>query len=348
MKNLQHLMVLAILLGWSASASAADIVYRKSTTTALQGEITESSSTEITVKKRVGKPETVPVNDIVDIRWDGEPAKLNLARSAEKAGNVEKALSDYLEITKDPKSKGNIKTDLTFLIARATAKLAMGDPLRLDDAIKLLDGYRKANKGSFRDFEAASLLGQAYLAKKDYPNAKTAFDQLAKAPWNDYKMAAQTANARILLLGGNVDGALSAFDAVIAAKATKPAEITRQQEAMLGKVKCLQLQKKHDEAVIVVEQIIEKVAAEDSAVQAEAYVLQGDSLQAQGKTKEAVLAYLHVDVLFTGEKALHPEALYHLAKLWGTVGEADRAADARDTLQSEYPNSAWAKKLAGG
>ncbi|HLQ46180.1 MAG TPA: hypothetical protein VK137_15670, partial [Planctomycetaceae bacterium] len=78
--------------------------------------------------------------------------------------------------------------------------------------------------------------------------------------------------------------------------------------------------------------------------------LQGDCYQVQNKLKEAALAYLHVPLLFPQEKAAHAEALYHLAKILGSIGQPDRAAEFRDDLLANFPNSEWAKKLgeAGG
>jgi len=58
-----------------------------------------------------------------------------------------------------------------------------------------------------------------------------------------------------------------------------------------------------------------------------------------------LIAYLHVDVLFSTEKSFHPEALYNLTRLWNAVQQPDRANEAADKLTSEYPNSPWAQKL---
>ena len=81
-----------------------------------------------------------------------------------------------------------------------------------------------------------------------------------------------------------------------------------------------------------------------------AYVLQGDCYKAQSKMKDAALAYLHVPILFHKQKAAHAEALFHLAKISGQIGQPDRAAEAKEILLESYPNSEWAKKLqaAGG
>ena len=90
-----------------------------------------------------------------------------------------------------------------------------------------------------------------------------------------------------------------------------------------------------------------QASPEDTRVQAEAYLRQGDCLRAQGNAKEAILAYLHIPVLFSSEGDLHAESLHHLVTLWEEVGKPERAADARQELETRYPDTEWAKKLGG-
>jgi len=56
------------------------------------------------------------------------------------------------------------------------------------------------------------------------------------------------------------------------------------------------------------------------------------------------LAFLHVDLLFARFPEQHAEALSKLATLWTEVDQAERAAQARNTLKEKYPESEWAKK----
>ncbi len=343
------IVTIAVLAAGSIPAKALDEVYRKSTDTAAKGTITEVTKTSITVKKSIGAPVTVPANDITEVRWNGEPAKLKLSRSDEAGGRLEKALAGYKEGLTDPKTKGNGKTDVEFLIARATAKLALADSTKLDDAIKALSAFSKANADNFRYFESMSYLGEMYMAKGDFDQAKTTFNAISTSPWADYKMAAQSANARIMLKQNDVAGALAAFDAVISgsAAAKEPAILSRRFEALLGRATCLTTQKQYDAAVKALDDVVTQADAGDTHTQAEAYVRQGDCYQALGRSKEAVLAYLHVPVLFPKENALHAEALYNLSRLWSTVGKPERGIDARAVLESEYADSKWAKMLAG-
>lgn len=339
------LTAIALLAVLSTSVSA-DTVTRKSTKTPVAGDVTANSKDEITVTPKTGAAVKIPANDVASISWTGEPATVNVVRGDEAGGRLARALDGYtkaLEALKSPPP--GLKADLEFAIARTTAKIALADSTKLDDAVKKLEAFRATQADNYNYYECQSFLGQVHATKKDYIKAKLAFDQLGKAPWKDYQMASKIAGGRLLLLENKADEAAAAFDAVIAMKAGNPGEELQRQEAMLGKAKILTTQSKLDDAVKMLDEVIAKAAPEDRRVQAEAYVRQGDCLQAQGKDKDALLAYLHVDVLFANEKSLHAESLYHISRLWGKVGQAARATEAREKLESEYPNSDWAKQI---
>ena len=344
------LTAFAVTAAATMPAAAIDIVNRRSEAGAsAQGTISEITREGVTVKPRSGDPIKVPANDILSIRWDGEPAKLNLARGNEDGGRFDRAIETYQEVLKEvPAGKDGMKLDVQFSIARATAKMALADATKVDGAIRLLEDFQKAGVDNYRYYDAVNLLGQLYMAKKDIAKARSAFESLSAAPWKDYQMAAKIATAQVLLAQEDVSGALKAFDAVLKEKADSSLEKTRRFEAMLGKSKCLIQQKQHKQALESLTPVIEQAPPEEFRLQAEAYVRQGDCLQAMGKTKEAVLAYLHVPVLFSKEQDLYAESLYHLSRLWAAVDRPERAADARAELEAKYPNSDWTKKLTGG
>lgn len=333
---------------WTGASLAVDAVYRKNAATAASGAITSISQTEVVIE-RGGNKETIPANEIIRVRWEGEPARLNIARGYEDSGKLDLALETYRSLLSDA-TNANIRTDLEFLIARTQARAALADPQKVDEAIKALEGFKTAHADSFRYYEALSYLGRLYMAKPDVANARLIFTQLGQAPWPDYRMAAQIFDARLKLQAGDVHGALSAFEQVAAATPAQagPAELSRKYEALLGKATCLTRKEQYAEAAQVLDEVVKQVPADETRIQAEAYVRQGDALQAQGKIKEAVLAYLHVDVLFPGETELHAEALYHLARLSASIDHPERGAEARARLEQDYANSPWAKKLAGG
>jgi tetratricopeptide (TPR) repeat protein len=188
-------------------------------------------------------------------------------------------------------------------------------------------------------------LGQLYESKKDFIKAKVTFEQLAKAPWKDMQMASRIASGRLLLSEKKLDEAAAEYEAVIAIQPDGPLEESVRQEAVLGKSRIMIAQKKFDEALKLLEEVIAKTPADDVKVNAEAFLRQGDCLREQGNDKDALLAYLHVDVLFRSEKAIHAEALYRLSQLWDKVGQKARGEEAREFLRSEYESSEWAKQL---
>lgn len=330
----------------AAKAAADDTVARKSSTTAARGSITKISRTEIVLETRTGQIVEIPVNEITRVRWDGEKPSLNQVRSLERAGELQAALEGYQEeFDKAAPVNTNLKTDLAFLIARTTAKLARADESLLDDAIAQLEAFRSSHAEHFRYYELLTHLVRLYLIKKDYEKAQEVVDAMGEAPWEEYRLAAQISAARIRLAQHDVDGALAAFDAVINAPAEGPKTTARRYEAMLGKASCLQALQESADAVQTLERIIDEASADETAILAEAYLRQGDCLQSAGRHKEALIAYLHVDVLFPQESAHHAEALFHLSHLWERDGKPDRAADAAARLQQRYGKSEWAGKL---
>lgn len=330
-------------------AHAVDTVARKSGGNRVGGEVTAISKTEITVKPVTGDPVKIPANDIGSITWDNAPPDLALAISDENGGRLDSALSRLAKSQEAAKAgPANVRTDIEFLIARVTARQALVDAAKRDEAVQKLEAFQKANGDSYRYYEAVSYLGQVQLAKGDYAAARTAFDLLAQSPWKDYKLAATISNARILAADGKPDDAVKLYEEVISAAGDAPAEQARKYEAMVGRARGLAVQSKFAEALTSLEDVTNKGPADDSALQAEAYVLQGSCLQGLNRTKEAILAYLHVDVLFARESALHAESLYQLSRLWRLVQHDDRALDAQAKLIASYPNSDWAKKASGG
>ena len=350
MRNFARLLLTsAVALAPLAPAWSADIVFRKSNSARVGNQLKSQSPTELVMAGLGGKEEKVPANDVLRVEWDGEPAILKPARSAEAAGQLQKALADYQKALGEVGStQTNLKSDLEFLIARVTAKLAKADPGKVDEAIQKLEAYKKAHANSFRYYDTLMLLGETYMAKGDFVNAEPAFKQLEQAPWDDYKMAAKIAEGRLLLKKDNIAEAQSLFQTVAGQPTKTDAEKARQYEARLGMATCYQRQNQFEKAAGELDQIIKQAPASDAKTMAEAYLRKGDNLLAAGQKKDALLAYLHVDVLFSSEKDLHAEALYHLASLWTEVAQPGRAADARAKLSADYPNSEWAKKLAGG
>jgi tetratricopeptide (TPR) repeat protein len=336
-----------VLLVFPRPAAAEDSVERRGQATAMRGDVTAMSRTEIVVTGRTSKREyRIPAIEVERVRWDGEKPQVNQFRNDERNGHFEKAIEGYSAALKEaPVSATNMRADLEFLIARTTAARALAESDGYDEAIERLEKFRAAHANNFRYFEVLRLLARLYMAKPDVEQAGAALKQLSEAPWTDLKMDAQLMQARVALARDDVAAALPPLEEVIAQSAKTPAELSRRYEALLTKAACLQKQGKLPEATEVLSSVIDEAAEEDTRTLAETCVRLGDCLQAAGRTKEAILAYLRVDILFPKEKAAHAEALFHLSRLLAKDGKPDKAADAAARLQERYPKSPWTAKL---
>ena len=326
---------------------ALDTIVRKSDGKSVTGTISDMSKTEIKLKKSVGEPEVIQANDVASISWgDGGP-ELRLGYTDENGGKLDIALGRYTKAKADAKSPSeHLKAEFDYIIARVNALAALTDPAKQDVAIKQLQAIQKSRPEHFRFYESINLLGQVQQAKGDFAAARTTFDQLAKAPWSDYKLLAKIASGRIYIAENKLDEAAKEFEAAAAAATESAPDQARKYEAMLGQARALLAQNKSEDALKILELVTDKGPADESSLQAEAYVLQGNALQTLGRMKEAALAYLHVDILFPRETSLHAEALYNLSKAWKQLQLPDRGIEAEAKLVQLYPNSAWRKKLA--
>lgn len=328
------------------SLFAIDIITKKSDGKRVNGSISAMSKTELTLKKNVGEPDLVSANDISAIEWDGGGPELKLGYSDENGGKFESATQRFLKAKADAKSPSDfLKGEFEYMLARVAAKQALADPDKREQAIQKLAAAQKSYPEHVRYYESVLLLSQIQLAAKDLTGVRKTLETLSQSPWNDLKLAARIAEARALVAEGKVDEAISAFDSVATSIGDSPSEAPRKYEAMLGHARGLIMQSKFEDALRILETVTEKGPAEDSAVQAEAYVLQGQAYQGLGRTKEAALSYLHVDILFPRESAFHAESLYQMSNLWKLVQHPDRSAEAAGKLVQIYPNSEWRKKL---
>ena len=107
-------------------------------------------------------------------------------------------------------------------------------------------------------------------------------------------------------------------------------------QALLAAGRTVDLQKKLDETIAF--------GRRDAA--AAAQVMRGDLFRAAGKKEEALSDYLRTVLFFEDAKDVRPEALFKAAEGLNELGDP-RAQEYRRILVQKYPESEFAKKVAG-
>ncbi|HWA97136.1 MAG TPA: hypothetical protein VG713_01525 [Pirellulales bacterium] len=330
----------ASLLLTVAYAQALDAVRRLSGPT-VSGTITKMSATEVTVEKKVGGAENVPVADIDEVSYDNEPTQLKSARRDAENGAYENALAAIEKIDGAAVARAEIQADIQFYKAMCQAKLALagGD---IAAAGKSMVDFVTKHPSNYHWLEANELVGDLLVASGKFDAARQYYGQLEKSPFPDYKAKAGVALGRSLMVENKFPEALKQFEAVLALPPGKGAAAEAQRlAATLGKAACLAQSGKPDEGIKLVDEVIAGADAENASIMAQAYVTLGNCyLKKPEAKKQALLAFLHVDVLYPSQAQAHAEALKQLAILWNEMNKPERANEVMQTLKDRYAGGA--------
>jgi len=327
-----------------AGVNAADQVTRASDGATLRGRFTKLSKNLVVLERSNGVKEEFTPDDIRDLRFDREPTSLQRVRTNIRSGAFATAL-ESLETIRADYSGGDrrVVTELEFLTAQCQAGLAQTDPESVATGIASLTAFRAAHSNDFRSIQANLLLAKL-LIDQDTDRAVRLLKQVQQSGVTGFELQAGVSLGNILLKNGNTKDALTAYDDVVKRSKGNPAAITSYYDGQIGRAECLRIHEQSDHAVESLEQLIAEVPDDQQATLARAWNQVGDCERSAGNDKAALMAYLHVDVLYAAAAAEHAESLYWLADLWETAGHPERSADAKTRLQTQYANSKWARQ----
>jgi tetratricopeptide (TPR) repeat protein len=344
---MKRCLISAAAVGWLAAGTMCWALDKIMLTKGplLPGNVTGITAQEVQIEVKLrGEPATVkavPVNEIKMISFDDDPPTLSKARAhifKQEYEEAESALKDLKPEDKRPE----IAADIEFYKALCAAQEALGGNGVLAEAAEAMQAFAKKYPTSYHYLEACELAGSLLVADRKYGQAEPYYAELAKAPWEDYKMRAGIGAGRAMLAQGKTAEALKAFDDVLGNTAAGDQAESQRVIAKLGRARCLAATNKTDEAIKTAQEIIAKTDANKSDLLAEAYNTLGTSLRKAGRTKDATLAFLHVDVLYDNSPDLHAEALANLSDLFSELHKPDHAGACLNKLKQRYPNSPWA------
>jgi tetratricopeptide (TPR) repeat protein len=337
--------VLVSLCGAANQVSAQTVLDRVRTADGTEtGKVTKMTPLAVTLDKASAGIQEIPVNEISTILFDEEPPELTQARINARNGGYATALDALKKIEIGRLERPFIAEDVQFYRALCEAKLALGGTGTIQEAGRALNGFVRRHPDNYHQFEAVEVMGDLLMAGKQWQSAHEQYAKLDSAPWPDYRMRAAVLVGRTLQAQGQHPAAIDEFDKVLAMPGDEGDIQQQKLTATLGKAESYAATGKIDEAVKMIEQVVRDANPEQMELHARAYNALGRSYEEAGKPKDALLAYLHVDVLYNTVPEAHAEALSHLVKLWQAVGQGERSREARETLEAKYAGSRWAQE----
>lgn len=290
------------------------------------------------------------VDAVADVAFDGEPTNLRSARTALRRRDAAAALADIAKIKPDEFQGASafVTEEKAFVEAASQGLLALQSGAKADAAAQGIRDFIGKYPRSFHAYDMQELLGDLAMRAGRLDEAAAAYATLEKGPAS-FRIRSTMLKARLLREQKKYADALRLLDdaARIDLQPDDVAGMRAKWEAELGRAQCLARLEKAAEAVDAARGVIRQADPDDKELLGRAFNVLGDAQRAAGnRDEDAVIAYLTVDLVYNTAADSHAEALYNLVDLWQRTKNPERSREARQTLESQYPNSPWTKRLA--
>jgi tetratricopeptide (TPR) repeat protein len=209
--------------------------------------------------------------------------------------------------------------------------------------------FLQKNARSHRFYEGSVILGDVRARMGKFAEAAEAYRNLDRGP-PALQIRSASARASLLMSQGKFADAIKEFQAAekIITSDDDTASVRQKLEASLGRARCLSRSGKAAEGAAVAKDVIVATQPDEKDLLADAYTVLGTCERAAGgRDQDAIVAFLTVDLVYSGVPSAHAEALYNLVSLWDASNQPERSRQAAQVLMTSYPNSPWAAKLPG-
>lgn len=309
------------------------------------GQVTAISPLGVTISKG-GVESKIPVEEIEDVTFAGEPRAVTAARQAIAAGRIDSALESLegirpTQVPREGVRRDGVLSEIDYLKAASRAQLAIAGRGEADEALQSMRGFLASHNRSFRVPAAIELLGDVLSAAGDAKGARAQYEKLAKAKTPYFVARSALLAGRSLQQQDAHEQAVERFGQALAVDDASPAVAPIRREATLGRAVSQAALGKLDESATRIAEGIAAASDDDHELLAQAYNALGDCYLAADRPQDALFAFLHVDLLYADADQQHAKALHQLSELWKSAGYADRAAEAKEKLADQYANSRW-------
>jgi len=334
----------ALVLAWGGVLRADDVNLISGTTIKqaiggrVKGQVQSESPSEVVVL--LGATTTsVPTDQIQSIRYDGQSASFALAEARESSGQLAESAELFKKAAAESSGKPFPYQAALYREAAVLTELASVEPDRIKDARDKLAKFVQAYAAGRHIVGARTCLARLQLLAGDFTGAEATIADLARLPRGAERAA--VLRTKILARQGKHQAAIAELDRLIAGY---PKGSERHRAALLAKAESLAGMKQFKEAETLLREVIQANPPEDASAQAPAYNTLGDCLRAANRPKDALIAYLHTDLLYSKNKEEHPRALHQIAALYRELKQDGRANESAQRLKQEYPRSPWATR----
>ncbi len=303
----------------------------------IRGKITSETPTTVRIEADSGGPRDVPIDQIAEIAYSGQPASLPLAETREQAGALDEALDLYAKSASEAAGNPLIAQQAQFGRVRVLAKLAESDPARLDEAITALDQFTTANPNSRFLGPALERLTRLSLSKKEPDRAARPSPGSSRFP------GPPTARRCSRPASRPRRGRTPRPSPPSTPSSPAPERLVSEQRGPADPRRDSGLRRQVSRGRDRRPRGDRRRRPEAAELQAHAHNTLGDCLRAAGRPKDALYAYLHTDILYDEDSEQHARALAEIAQLWRELRRDDRADEVIGRLRQLYPKSPYAK-----
>lgn len=335
---------LVLTLGMAVLVTADEVVLIPNSTVKapggrIRGQVISETPSELKIKPATGADQTVPVGQIASVAYDGGGPSFTLAETRENNGQLAEAVDLYKKAATEAAAKPFVAQTARFRRAAILTDAAFSSPAKAKEAIDELESFVQTYPASRHLGPALENLIRLHLQKGDTVKAQAALSQIqGKVPNSADRVA--ILESRILAKSQKFGEAIKGLDKIIASSKGTP----RGREAQLAKAECLVGEKKFEDALTTVQEVIKDSPPEAAEIQALAHNTLGDCYRAAGNKKDALIAYLKTDILFDKDKEQHPRALAMIEQIFREMKVDVRADEVHERLKQLYPQSPYLRK----